>query len=681
MGEFFSLTDRQLYVNRELSWLSFEDRLLDESLDRGNLLLERLKFLSITASNLDEFFMVRVATLMDMERSGFIGTDISGLTPKEQLMEISKVVHRFVDRQYASLKRNLIDEGKKKGLLYVNQFEEFPSNLAEIADRFFDSGIFPVLTPINVDLSKPFPLVRNRSVNIGVRFKDGGMSFVEVPSNLKRVVELPSEEGFCFALLDNIIRRNIHKLFGERAVDRTFTFRVMRNADLFMYEDDAGDLLERVEREVEKREWGEAIRIECSDNIDEEFLEMLKAANEVDREDVFYISGPIDLTFLMELYGEKRLSKLRRSAFEPVYPKAFKKRNIFDLISEKDRIICHPFENFDPVIEFLEAAAGDPDVLAIKQTLYRVGGDSRVVKALLKAAHSGKQVTVLVELKARFDEEYNINWARMLEEAGCHVIFSPSKIKIHCKILEVVRIEGDRTRIYVHLGTGNYNDVTAKMYTDVGLFTADTGIGEDAANLFNMLSGGILPRTWNKLSVAPCGLRERFLELIERERKNALKGIKAVITAKLNSLCDKEIIDALYKASMAGVRISLIVRGICCLRPGIEGISDNISVRSIVGNFLEHSRIYRFENGGNPEWYLASADWMSRNMDRRVELLFPVTDKECCTKLNRILTSMLNDNLKASWMNTDGTYSYIETGCEEAYCFQESMCEEIKKMN
>ncbi|MCR5747144.1 MAG: RNA degradosome polyphosphate kinase [Lachnospiraceae bacterium] len=666
------LKDPKYYMNRELSWMQFDQRILDEARDSGLPLFERLKFLAITASNLDEFFMIRIASLKDMHSAGYKKPDISGLTPKMQLEKLSKVTHDFVSEQYSTFNRMLLPRLADAGLRFVKHHEELTGEEKDFVDEYFKENVYPVLTPMAVDSSRPFPLVRNKTLNIGalVRTEENDIEFamVQVPSVLSRIVELPqAEDGTrSFIPLGEIIERNIGGLFLSYNVICAHPFRVMRNADFTIDEDDADDLLTEIEKQLKKRQRGDAIRLECESGIDKRLLKILKEELEVDESDVYFINGPIDLTFLMKMYSLQGFDHLKDKSYEPQFPKYMESDvSIFDQIKDHDILLWHPYEAFTPVVRFIQEASQDPDTLAIKQTLYRVSGNSPIIKALANAAENGKQVTVLVELKARFDEENNIIWARMLEKAGCHVIYGLKGLKTHSKITLVVRREEEGLRRYVHLGTGNYNDSTAKLYTDIGFLTCAEPYGEDATAVFNMLSGYSEPSVWNKLSIAPLWLKDRFLYLIGRETENASNGREAHIIAKVNSLCDIDIIEALYKASMAGVKIELIVRGICSLRAGVEGISENITVRSIVGTFLEHARIFWFLNEGKEEIYCASADWMPRNLERRVEILFPVETPELVKDLKHILKLQLDDNTKARVMKPDGTYVRLTPGRDE----------------
>ncbi len=676
--------DPENYSNRELSWILFDKRVLSEARDKNNPLFERLKFLSITASNLDEFFMVRVASLKDMVNAGYNKQDIAGMTPKEQLSALNQVTHELVEQQYFTYNRSIIPQLLSNGLKVIERHEKLTAREADYIDKYYEENVYPVLTPMAVDSSRPFPLIRNKSLNIGalVRKKGGdeGLEFatVQVPSVLPRIVEIPSGDGKGrkVILLEEVIERNIQKIFLNYDIVCSYPFRIMRNADLTIEEDEAADLLKEIEKQLKKRQWGQAIRLEVEDGIDERLLKIIKEELQIAEEDIYRIDGPLDLTFLMKMYGLSGFDHLKERSYaspQPV-PDLPAECNIFERIRSRDILLFHPYETFSPVVEFIRQAARDKDVLAIKQTLYRVSGNSPIIAALAQAAENGKQVSVLVELKARFDEENNIVWAKMLEKAGCHVIYGLKGLKTHSKITLVVRREEDGIRRYVHLGTGNYNDATAKLYTDIGLLTCSPSIGEDATAVFNMLSGYSEPLSWNKLSLAPLWLKDRFLFLIGREKENALAGKEGHIIAKVNSLCDKDIIRALYEAGAAGVKIELIVRGICCLKTGLPGIEDNITVRSIVGNFLEHSRIFYFENDGKHEYYCASADWMPRNLERRVEIMFPVDKPELQKKLMTILHMQLKDTVKAHILTEKGVYEKVDKRGKGSFNSQLEFC-------
>ena len=684
----------EYYENRELSWLKFDARVLNEAKDKSIPLLERLKFVSITSSNLDEFFMVRVASLKDMVHADYRKRDIAGMTASEQLDRINTATRKLVESQYNTYNRSLVPLMAANGIHIIEKYEELTAEQAAYVDRYFEEDVYPVLTPMAVDASRPFPLIRNKTLNIAAllsskkdeKHKDAvEFATVQVPGVLPRLVPIPADtsenfgevEGRTFILLEQIIEKNIDKLFLNYHVLCAHPYRVMRNADLPIDEDEAADLLKEIQKQLKKRQWGEVIRLEVEASVDKKLLRFLKDELKVAEEDIFQISGPIDLTFLMKMYGRSGCDSLRYEPYKPQrVPEIEPGEDIFEAIRVGDILLHHPYETFDPVVDFIRQAASDPDVLAIKQTLYRVSGNSPIIASLAQAAENGKQVSVLVELKARFDEENNIVWAKKLEQAGCHVIYGLVGLKTHSKIALVVRREEDGIRRYVHLGTGNYNDSTAKLYTDCGIFTCNEAIGEDATAVFNMLSGYSEPLSWNELVLAPIWLRTRFMRLIARETKHAREGKPAKIVAKMNSLCDEGIIAALYEASAAGVEIELIVRGICCLKVGIPGISENIHVRSIVGNFLEHSRIFFFLNDGEEELYMGSADWMPRNLDRRVEILFPVLDDTLKEKVKHILDVELADNTKAHVLKPDGEYEKIDRRGKVLVNSQKQFCEE-----
>lgn len=687
----------EYYENRELSWLKFDGRVLNEAKDKAIPLLERLKFVSITSSNLDEFFMVRVASLKDMVHADYRKRDIAGMTAAEQLAAINLKTRELVDSQYNTYNRSLVPLMHANHIYIVEKFEELSENQQRFVDRYFEENVYPVLTPMAVDASRPFPLIRNKTLNIAALLSRKNkkedkdtveFATVQVPSVLPRLVQIPSEvheddspntPSQTFILLEQIIEKNIDKLFLNYKVLCAHPYRIMRNADLTIDEDEAADLLKEIQKQLKMRQWGEVIRLEVESSIDKKLLRFLKDELKVAEEDIFKITGPIDLTFLMKMYGLPGCDHLRYAPYTPQkVPGIEPGESLFEAIRKGDILLHHPYQTFDPVVDFIRQAAIDPEVLAIKQTLYRVSGNSPIIAALAKAAENGKQVSVLVELKARFDEENNIVWAKKLEQAGCHVIYGLVGLKTHSKISLVVRREEDGIRRYVHLGTGNYNDSTAKLYTDCGIFTCQESIGEDATAVFNMLSGYSEPLSWNELIVAPIWLRSRFMRLIERETKHARAGKPAKIIAKMNSLCDEGIIAALYEASAAGVEIDLVVRGICCLKVGIPGVSENIRVRSIVGNFLEHSRIFFFLNDGEEEVYMGSADWMPRNLDRRVEILFPVLDEELKEKVKHILFVELADNMKAHVLQADGSYEKIDRRGKVLVNSQEQFCEEAK---
>lgn len=722
----------EYFENRELSWIKFDRRVLNEARDKTIPLLERLKFISITSSNLDEFFMVRVASLKDLLHAGVKKADIAGMDAFRQLERINEDTRELVNLQYSTYNRSLLPLMNQENIFIIDAYEKLTEEQAAFVDDYFENEVYPVLTPMAVDASRPFPLIRNKSLNIAavIEYKGSGglldhkmseddeqeeteqekdydkekekekdkdkdkkekkgkkgikpeFATVQVPSGMARLVPVPSKnpDEKVFILLEQVIEKNIDKLFSNYKVLCAYPYRIMRNADFSIDEDEAPDLLKEIQKQLKKRQWGEVIRLEVEEGIDKKLLEFLKEELHIEnKQDIFYISGPIDFTFLMKMYGLPGCDHLRYEPHTPqLVPEVMPGENIFEAIQKGDILLHHPYQSFGPVMELIRQAAGDQQVLAIKMTLYRVSGNSPIIASLAQAAENGKQVTVLVELKARFDEENNIVWAKKLEQAGCHVIYGIVGLKTHSKIALVVRREDDGIRRYVHLGTGNYNDSTAKLYTDCGVLTCSEAIGEDATAVFNMLSGYSEPLSWNSLAVAPIWLRKKFLKLIGRETKNAKEGKEGKIVAKMNSLCDKEIIAALYEASAAGVKIDLIIRGICCLRTGIPGISEQIRVRSIVGNFLEHSRIFYFYNDGQPEFYMGSADWMPRNLDRRVEILFPVEDEEIQKSVYHILEVELMDNVKAHILGQDGEYEKIDKRGKVLVDSQDQFCKEAK---
>lgn len=678
------------FTNRELSWLEFNQRILGEARDRKNPLFERMKFLSITASNLDEFFMVRIASLKDMVNAGYQKKDIAGMTAQEQLRALNEKMQAFCKKQYTTYNRALLPKLSEEGLEIIS-FSELSEKEMDFLEEYFHKNIYPVLTPMAIDSSRPFPLIQNKTLNIAALIKSRNkdkkekkeydIATVQVPSVLPRVILLPQKDGpkrKCrVILLENVIEHYLDVLFLNHEIICSAPYRIMRNADLSIDEDDAEDLLKEIEKSLKMRQWGEVIKFEYEERMDKRLVKYLKKQFKVHSCDMYAFNGPLDLTFLMKCYGIEGFEDLKEAPYIPQKNKKLRAdKNIFNQIRKGDVLLHHPYESFDPIVAFIKQAAEDENVLAIKQTLYRVSGHSPIIAALAQAAENGKQVTVLVELKARFDEENNINWARKLEKAGCHVIYGLVGLKTHCKIALVVRREADGIRRYVHLGTGNYNDSTAKLYTDTGMFTCRNTVGEDATAVFNMLSGYSEPANWNQLIVAPIWMKKRFLEMIARETQNAKEGKPARIIAKCNSLCDRKIILALYEASCAGVQIDLIVRGICCLVAGKSGVSENIRVRSIVGTFLEHARIFYFYNDGNEEVYMGSADWMPRNLDRRVEIVFPVEAPDLKEKAKHILDVQLRDTLKAHCLLEDGTYRKVDRRGKEAVEAQKTFCEE-----
>lgn len=672
------------YNNRELSWIDFNLRVLEEAMEETNPIMERLRFLSITASNLDEFFMVRVAGVMEQIESGVIKHDISGLTPTETLERLTKKIHEFSDKQYKCFHNNLVPILKKKKFCFL-KIDELDSKQKKFINNYFYKVLFPVLTPLAVDISRPFPFLANKSLNIAVRLKKDDRSYfavVQVPSILPRFLEVPSTDNCkCFVLLEHIIVEKLSYLFELHEIKASCIFRITRDADLEI-DEEAEDLLIEIEKSIKKRKRGRPVRLEISNKCDKETKKFLVNMLEIKKNEIYEINGPIDLTFLSNFASVNSKVDLVFPPFKPINPPADFLRcvDIFKTIKEHDLMVCHPFESFDYVIKFIELAAKDKDVLAIKQTLYRVSGHSPIISALIKAAENGKQVTVLVELKARFDEENNILWAKKLEDAGCHVIYGLAGLKTHCKICLVVRREKDGIRRYLHMATGNYNDSTARFYTDIGIFTSKEPFGIDASSLFNVLTGYSRPPEYNKMLVAPTGMREFFIRMINNEIQSAKKGLKSGITIKTNSLVDYEIISLLYKASIAGVKINLIIRGICCLIPNIKGISENINVISIVGRFLEHSRIFKFENAGDPQIYMGSADLMPRNLNRRVELIFPVEDEKLKERSQKILDFILRDNKNARVQLNDGSYVKVKPKDNKIINSQKCIYEMLKKL-
>jgi len=671
--------DSTRFYNRELSWLEFNDRILYEARDTKNPLLERAKFLSITASNLDEFYVVRVASLKDMVNAQYSMKDFSGLTPTDQLEKISLKIRNSMALQYSTYSRSLIPTLWTHGI-HILDYSELSERGREQADEYFRSTLYPILTPMAVDASRPFPLIYNKRLNLCVLIdtdngessldqpgdinenEDYQFATLQVPSVVPRLFRVTLPDAVGFIPIEQIICANLDILFTGSKVIASSYYRIMRNADLDIDEDEAEDLLKVIQEQIRMRQWGEIIRLEVDEHIDPRLLSWLTESLQIGENDTFSINGSLDLTFLMKLYNQvaSDFPDLCYPPYKSQLPSMFDEGNIFDQIRQKDRLVHHPYESFDPVIEFVRAAAQDPKVLAIKQTLYRVSSSSPIIQHLAEAAQNGKQVMVLVELKARFDEENNINWAKMLEKAGCHVIYGLVGLKTHSKITLVVRSDDDGIRRYLHLGTGNYNDITAAIYTDLGLFTCSETFGVDASEFFNMLSGYAEPPEWRRLIPAPLWLRGFLEKKIRREILNAREGKRASIIMKVNALVDGAVIELLYEASQSGVQVDLIVRGICCLRPGIEGLSDNITVRSITGRYLEHSRIYYFYNEGYEDLYLSSADLMPRNLDRRIELLFPVEDTDCRNRILAILQIELEDTVRSHWLRTDGTYHKLD---------------------
>lgn len=651
------------FTNRELSWLDFDARVLEEAYKKENPVLERLKFLAITASNMDEFFMVRVAGLKEQAKSGYQEPDPAGLTPQMQLAKIYEKTHEFTERQYTCLTRSIFPALRKYNI-HILKPDDMNAEQRKHTNDYFNRILFPVLTPLAIDLSRPFPFLSNKSLNIAIRLKNSDnedcFAVVQVPSIMPRLVELPCSEGKAFLLLEDLIIEHLPELLELHEIKAVCPFRITRNSDLSI-DEDAEDLLIEIEKSIRDRKRGKPVRLEIPTRSDDEIRNFLIKMLGIREKEIYECAGPLDLNVWMKFSFLPGYDELRLPPIKPVPPVDFwGTEDIFAAIREKDRLVHHPYESFDCVVNFIRKAAEDPDVLAIKQTLYRVSGNSPIIAALMKAAENGKQVTVLVELKARFDEENNIHWAKKLERAGCHVIYGLKGLKTHCKILLVVRREDDGIRRYVHMGTGNYNDSTARLYTDIGMFTCREAFGSDASSLFNVLTGYSKQPQYKKVAVAPEGLRPFFDKMIDREIKNAQAGLPSGITVKVNSLICPKIIQKLYDASNAGVNIRLIVRGICGLIPGVPGYSENITVISIVGQLLEHSRIFCFENAGAPVVYLGSADWMRRNLDRRVELIFPVEDPDIKKRVIGMLDLFLNDTTNARLQGADGIYDFVD---------------------
>ena len=666
MGK-LDLTKPEYFYNRELSWLKFNLRVLKEAMVKETPLLERLKFIAISASNLDEFFMVRVASLWSNFDSGVEKRDASGMSVHEQLVAISQAAHEQVRTQTKSLIALMAEMDAVK--LHFRRVKDLSELGKDWLEEYYREVVFPVLTPMAVDASRPFPFLANKTLNLAVELikVDGehSMGLIQVPSVLDRIVEVEPEGKRTFVFLEDIIASHCHDLFKGCHILDMVSFRVTRDSDLDLEEDDSVDLMKEVEESLRKRKRGAAVRLEIFKTNNNRIKKFLEENLDVTEMEVYEINGPLDPTCFFKFIGMKGMWPWLYEPFVPQRPLELPDdSDLFAAIRENDILLHHPYESFDPVVKLVSDAADDPQVLAIKQTLYRVSGNSPIVAALARAAENGKQVTVLVELKARFDEETNILWARRLEKAGCHVIYGLVGLKTHAKIILIVRKEDNGIRRYLHLGTGNYNDSTAKLYTDLGLMTANDEFGSDASAFFNLLSGYSEPPVWNKLVMAPLGLREKIYALIDNEIAMVRAGREGHIIAKMNSLIDQPVIQKLYEASAAGVHIDLIVRGICGLRTGIEGISDNITVRSIVGRQLEHSRIFWFANGGEEQLYLSSADWMPRNLNDRVELFFPVETEEHIHRIKALLDLYLRDNVGAHMMQSNGTYRRVRNKLE-----------------
>jgi polyphosphate kinase len=670
--------DRRLF-NRELRWIAFNARVLEEGLDESLPILERLKFLSIFSTNLDEFFMVRVAGLREQLDTNPNSLSPDGLTPETQLNLISERLRPLLKLQTNCLLNEILPGLRKLGIELV-EYRDLSGEEQQELERFYADRVFPILTPLAVDPGHPFPYISNISLNLGISLRPYGadadeeprFARVKIPGNVPRLIRVRDTRKF--VLLEDLVALHSGSLFPKCIILECQPFRITRDADIEIEEDEAEDLLESVQQTLRQRRFGFGVRLEVSATMSPSMIELLRQSLQLEKEDIYSVDGPLNIPDLMALY-KLDLPNAKDKPFEPFTPPLFRGgESIFDVIRHQDILLHHPYESFMPVLDFFRSAAKDPNVLAIKATLYRVGSDSPIVGALIEAAESGKQVAVLVELKARFDEENNIHWARRLEEVGAHVIYGLVGLKTHAKMTLVIRQEGGTLRRYVHLATGNYNPVTARIYTDVCLFTANPDFGADASELFNYLTGFSGQTQYRKLFVAPVGLREHLTSLIRREVEHKAAGRPAGIFAKCNSLTDTALIEELYAASAAGVPITMLIRGVCCLRPGVPGLSENIRVASIVGRFLEHSRVYLFANGGNEELYLASADLMHRNLNRRIEAMFPVENAAQRQRARvELLEDAIADNSKIRWLQSDGSYHRVARDGSALRNFQEEL--------
>jgi len=669
MAKEINLDSPELFLNRELSWLEFNDRVLREGLSDDVPLLDRLKFLAIVGSNLDEFFMVRVAGLKQQVAAGDTEARACGLTPAEQLDRISRRAHKMVAEQSAGIRAvfgQLADHG-----LHVLRTGDWTAEQRGFLRSYFASEVLPVLTPLAVEELKPFPTLPGLVLNVVLSLAPSEKSekadspprlaVVPVPPSLPRFIPVPAKEGLCLAVLEDVVAEHVGLLFEGYEVKATAVFRLTRDADVEVTDDDAADLLRKVEEAVRARRRQGVVRLAVSANAEPSLKQWLKDWCEVAADDVYEVDGLLDATALFEIVSRPGFDGLREREWPPQTPRDLLGHDdLWQAIRDHDVLLVHPYESFQPVVRLVELAADDPKVIAIKQTLYRVSGNSPIVAALARASEQGKQVTVLVELKARFDEARNINWARRLEDSGCHVIYGIAGLKTHAKLLLIIRREEHGIRRYVHASTGNYNDRTARLYSDIGLLTADRDFAADASAFFNLLTGYSQAVGWNKFAISPTESRQRFIELIERESAASTPDQPGLIMAKMNSLEDKALIQALYRASQAGVRVLLNVRGICCLRPGVEGVSQNIEVVSIVDRYLEHARVFYFRNGGHEEVYLSSADWMGRNLDKRLEIIFPVTAEALRARLISTLETCFADTLKARRLGPDGAWVAVK---------------------
>ena len=679
LPESIDLTASSLYINRELSLLEFQRRVLEEAWDENNPLLERLKFIAIFGSNMDEFFMVRVSGIRKQVEAGVMDVSPDGMTPRDELAAIRKLSQELLHEAQQYLQRKILPKLDKAGV-HVLEYDKLTESQKEKADKYFTDVVYPVLTPLALDTGHPFPHISNLSLNLAIviRDKKGNEKFarLKVPDTLPRLVPIKRSSGaerkdgtiphhHYFAWLEQVIAANLNVLFPGMEVVSVHPFRIVRDADIEIQELEADDLLETMQQNIRKRKFGSVVQVAVYPSMPESIRDLLVDNLEVTRNDIYTLHHPLGLGSLWQLYSNVERRDLKDTPYKPNIPKPLRSLSdpgdIFDAIRAENIFVHHPYDSFSPVIDFLTAAARDPNVLAIKQTVYRVGSNAPVVEALLEAAERGKQVAVLVELKARFDEESNIGWARALEQVGVHVVYGLVGLKTHCKITMVVRKEGEGIRRYLHLATGNYNAVTSRVYEDVGIFTCDEDMGADATDLFNYLTGYSTKQDYKKLLIAPVNLRHKIEGLIKREVEHAQAGKKARIIFKMNSLVDDRMIQLLYQASQAGVKVDLLVRGMCCLRPGIKGVSENIRVISVVGRYLEHSRIYYFQNNGNDELYLGSADLMPRNLNHRVEVVFPVESKTHIRHLrDKVLERYFKDNTRARILESDGSYKRVK---------------------
>jgi polyphosphate kinase len=679
-------TDDPPFINRELSWLAFNERVLEEAADPATPLLERVKFAAIAAANLDEFFMVRVAAIKRAIEDGDLAPDLAGLSPVEQLAAVRRRSHTFVTALYRLVEEELLPALSSHGIRLVSLSEIGDPRRAALA-TFFRDAVLPVLTPLAIDVSRPFPLLSSLSLNLALLLEalpgeaERRLAIVQVPPGLTRLIEVAGLEGQAYVLLEDVIRAQLAQLFPGQVILECTVIRLARDSELEFDDEGGRTHLEMVEREVRRRRRSDIVRLEVEAAASEELLTLLRQQLDLTADEVYAVPGPLDLRVLMGLTEIPGLEALRDPPLRPVSVLADDEQSdVFEVLDERDVLLHHPYDAYDPVIALIAQAADDPDVLAIKQTLYRTSVGSPIIAALQRAAERNKQVTVLVELTARFDEERNIQWARALEEAGAHVIYGVRRYKTHAKICLIVKRTPHGLRRYVHLGTGNYNERTARIYTDFGLITSSRAIAEDATAFFSALTGYSDPPRLKKLVMAPTHLRQRFVKLIDRERRRAEEGQAAEIVAKMNSLIDEEIIRALYAASQAGVRIRLNVRGICALRPGLAGISETIEVVSIVDRFLEHSRVYYFLNGGEEQVFLASADWMTRNLDRRVELMFPIDAPAHKAAVVSALRAMFRDNVKSRVLRADGGYErQMPAQNERPFRVQQYLQEEARR--